>query len=1267
MKRLLKWLLGIILLIPTTVLVALLLVALLLFTNVGLNSGLWVAQKVVPELKVGSTEGSLLPAFTLHDVQYNDETLSVATELKRFDFSTSIDCLFEHSVCIDTIAVNGLKFSMPDAPTSESSEPDDSSSLMPAIFIPIPVSLTHLELNDIDLNVLGYKASWKHFSTGLYMQGRTLTLRPTNWQTIRLTLAPDEANKTPEPVDKTPLAQRPDIPLPKVALPINLQVEQFNIDDFILQQDSPIKVNHLGFTGSLTGSQLDIRDLKLDMPQADLDLNTKLTMSGDYPLTLKAKGLVKMAEYSGQTITLDAKGSVAKLNLSSELAGGVEAKIKAHLKPLKATLPFALSIKDGKAQWPLKGQADYKVNIAHLDGKGSLEGYQFDLDSQVSGKDIPTSDIEFDAKGDFEQIELHKLNISTLGGNVTGQAMVNWQAPLNWKATLGLSDIQPGMQWPQAEGILNGSLINTGNLTPQGGWKVQFPSLAIDGKLRGYPLSLKGQVNASDLHGKGQYIVRTRGLKLSHARNSVKIKGRLEQQWNMDIALRMPKLEKTIPELKGQAMGDIQLRGEQKSPQILTDLSISDIDWQQGEAKLKSLLVKGQVSPFPSPSGDIRLSAQGGLYQEHQLKDLTLAFKGNEQDHQLDLDMMTDLFSTNLTVQGGMGNKPQQTKLQQIWKGQLASAQITLMEPNTNQQTNPIWQIDHPVDIGYQLASQRVDVQAHCWQHLPSKICLDKDLSAGNDGEATLSIQQFSFNELAVFLPEDTEINGELNVNAWLKWANNKAPQVKLDVDIPQGNVVQKLDTPLTIPWDNIKLSANLQQNKLDMSWLLALTNNGQVKGQATIPNVQAQQMSIDGDNTIEGIHLGFLRPLLGEQNRLNANLNSKLDFNGPILNPKVLGNFDIEDFQLEGPMFPVDIHQGEVKTQFNGYSATLNSVLETDDGDLQLQGDANWAQRNNWYANLRAFGDELKVESPPMVALKVKPDLTIAITPTLAKITGNIDIPWGRILVEDLPESAVGVSKDEIILDEELNPVEENNGLPMALESDITINIGDDVSLSAFGLKGYLVGSLKVSQKDKGPFILGEVRIEEGYYKSFGQDLIIQEGKILMNGPADQPYVAIKAIRNPDNTQDDVIAGIQVNGPADAPEVKVFSEPAMSQTNALSYLLRGQGVEDGASGSTMTTALIGLSLAKSGQLVGELGEAFGVQDLQLGTAGSGDDSQVTVSGYIAPGLQVKYGVGIFNALGEFTVRYELLTDFYVEAVTGVDSAVDFLYQFSFN
>jgi translocation and assembly module TamB len=177
----------------------------------------------------------------------------------------------------------------------------------------------------------------------------------------------------------------------------------------------------------------------------------------------------------------------------------------------------------------------------------------------------------------------------------------------------------------------------------------------------------------------------------------------------------------------------------------------------------------------------------------------------------------------------------------------------------------------------------------------------------------------------------------------------------------------------------------------------------------------------------------------------------------------------------------------------------------------------------------------------------------------------------------------------------------------------------------------------------------------------------VISEGKILFNGPADQPYLAVTAIRNPDNTQDDVTAGVRVSGPADEPEVTIFSDPSMPQANALSYVLRGQDLDAESSGDAMTTALIGLSLARSGKVVGEIGEAFGVQDLQLDTEGSGDDSQVTVSGYILPGLQVKYGMGIFESIGEFTVRYRIAKDLYVEAVSGADNALDVLYQFQFD
>ena len=145
----------------------------------------------------------------------------------------------------------------------------------------------------------------------------------------------------------------------------------------------------------------------------------------------------------------------------------------------------------------------------------------------------------------------------------------------------------------------------------------------------------------------------------------------------------------------------------------------------------------------------------------------------------------------------------------------------------------------------------------------------------------------------------------------------------------------------------------------------------------------------------------------------------------------------------------------------------------------------------------------------------------------------------------------------DQVILNKDLQPEGETK-VPFNVETNINISIGDDFRLSAFGLEGDLVGKLNVAQKDQGPFITGEVNIVDGSYQSFGQDLIIEEGKILMNGPPDQPYVAINAIRNPDNTQDDVTAGVRVTGPATEPTIDIYSEPSMPQANALSYLLRG-------------------------------------------------------------------------------------------------------------
>ncbi|WP_036826313.1 translocation/assembly module TamB domain-containing protein, partial [Photobacterium sanctipauli] len=579
------------------------------------------------------------------------------------------------------------------------------------------------------------------------------------------------------------------------------------------------------------------------------------------------------------------------------------------------------------------------------------------------------------------------------------------------------------------------------------------------------------------------------------------------------------------------------------------------------------------------------------------------------------------------------------------WQGELERGEVAT-------EIGP-WRLNRATPIGYNFKTQLANVAAHCWQQNDASLCLTENLEAGASGRAKVAVNQFDFALIAPFLPEELELTGELGANVEAAWAPESAPYVNASVRLPQGSVRQQLedDEPeLSLGWDSITLNAEVKQDVLNADWLIAVKDNGDISGKATVTQLTAEQQ-LKADLKIDRFMLGFLQPLLRDYHQFDGQVDANLSVSGPIMHPQVNGVLKVGNVEAIGRTVPIDITQADIAATFSGYQAQLHGDVITPDGKLALKGSADWRDLANWQSQLRVNGRELEVSVPPMVALKVSPDLTIKASPKMAEITGKVGIPWGRIKVDQLPESAVSVSSDEILLSDDLQPIEQEPIVPFTVRTNIMINVGNDVQLSAFGLKSGLVGDLNVRQNNKGPLVYGEINLRDGTYRSFAQELVIRKGQILFNGPADQPYLSIEAIRDPDNIEDDVIAGIRVTGPADEPKVDIFSDPAMPQQNALSYILRGKDLdsESSDSGDAMTTALISMGLAQSGQLVGNVGEAFGVQDLSLDTAGSGDDTQVTISGYIAPGLQVKYGVGIFNSIPEFTVRYRLMKDLYVE------------------
>ena len=234
-----------------------------------------------------------------------------------------------------------------------------------------------------------------------------------------------------------------------------------------------------------------------------------------------------------------------------------------------------------------------------------------------------------------------------------------------------------------------------------------------------------------------------------------------------------------------------------------------------------------------------------------------------------------------------------------------------------------------------------------------------------------------------------------------------------------------------------------------------------------------------------------------------------------------------------------------------------------------------------------------------------------------------------------------------------------------MVLDVRLDLHLGPDMLLDTAGLEAGLAGTLQVRQENGPVQLFGEVSIIDGRFRAYGQDLLIRQGQLLFSGPPTQPLLDFEAIRNPNVTADDVIAGLRVSGFAAEPRLALFSEPAMDEAWALSYLLRGRAPQDGDADGALTSALIGLTLGQTGGVVGSIGQAFGIDDLALETTGVGDESQVVVTGHLTEDLRVSYGVGIFSPIAELTLRYTLWRDLYLQAVSGAAQAVDLIYSFS--
>ncbi|WNJ83342.1 translocation/assembly module TamB domain-containing protein [Pseudomonas canadensis] len=1213
-------------------LVAILAVLLLaVWAVLGTQAGSRWALARVPGLSVDNFQGHLGGQWSADHLLWQQDSSRVELQAPQFDWSPA--CLLRMTLCIDRLDVEQVSLQFPPS-TEDSSGP----IALPDLKLPVAIQLGDVRVGSLlfngseELKGLQLAAHW----TAAGMQIDSVHLQ-------RDGLVLDLAGLL-QPTGDWPLSASGNLSLPyapgDAPWKVALKVEGDLLKTLKLDADStgylPAKL-----TGELQPlvenlpAQLHITadgfkpsaELPDTLQLNQLDLTAQGDLSRGYQLLGKA---VLPAEKGPVDLLLqgkvDAKGAqIAGLDLN---AGD-----KQNLK-LTAQLDWQQGFSaDAKIDWldfpwhrlypvidePQVTLRTFNGEISYKDGN-YLGNLKADLDGPAGKFNVLTP-----FSGDLTQIFLPELKLTAGQGKAEGHLNLQFADGIAWDTALDLSALNPAYWVAELPGTLAGPLRSKGE------FKNEQLKLNADLDLKG---RLRGQtaVLAAKAEGAGeQWTLANLDIRLGD--NRINGSGSLQQRLAGQIDIKLARLAQLWPQLRGQVNGRLDVAGSLNAPQ--GKLALKGQQLAFAENRLQSLTLDANLDN--AQRAKIDLKGSGIQAGDTQVGTLTASAQGDIKNQKVQLDLAGPLVKLALALDGNLdkGN----------WRGRLASGDV--------QAGGQDWKLQAPAKIE-RMADGKLTFAAHCWVSGPASLC-GEDQRLMPEPKLRYHLKQFPIDSLAAFLPKDFAWQGKLNADLQLDLPDS-GPKGVVSVDASGGTLrVKDKDQWLDFPYDTLKLETTLNPKRIDTQLNFRGGKLGELMVQAQI-NPLPKNKPITGNFNLAGLDLSVARPFVPMVETLSGKLNGNGRISGGLLAPQVNGNVNLVGGEVSGPELPISLEGLNVQALIAGESVQLNGGWRSGkSGQGSLKGQIDWGQA--LAVDLSLQGSQLPVTVEPYAVLEVAPDLKISLKNDKLAIAGKVHIPRGDITVRELPPSTVKVSDDTVIIGSQT----EEGKPPMAMAMDIDVVVGEDkLNFSGFGLTAKVQGQVHIGDNMD---TRGELWLNDGRYRAYGQKLDVRRARLLFAGPLDQPYLDIEAIRK----TDDVIAGIRLSGSAEQPTTQIFSEPAMSQEQALSYLVLGRPLSTtGEDNNMLAQAALGLGLMGSAGVTSDLAKNLGIQDFELDTQGSGNNTAVVASGKITEKLSLRYGVGVFEPASTIALRYLLSKKVYLEVASGVASSLDIFYKRDF-
>jgi translocation and assembly module TamB len=918
---------------------------------------------------------------------------------------------------------------------------------------------------------------------------------------------------------------------------------------------------------------------------------------------------VNDADYAIEALEVERRNDGAALDARVRQRGGT---LRAHGDLFLVRDPLAgdLAVNWQGVELPadLAGQVLQTAGALHL--RGSLDRYAAD-GALTIGPPRRLAAVTLALTGSQRQLRFDRFDVVQDAGALAASGVVDLEPALSWGASARARRFDPGQLFAGWNGNLDFALQSSGRMLGAG----PEATLSLTG--------LRGTLRNRKVAGSADLALASSGvlsgsLELRTGNSRLSLNGRRGATEDVTADVDIATLDDWLPGAQGRVKAHATARGR-----------------------------------FPDLEGKVTLSAAQVAAAGFLFDSIDASVEGNRARHRIAFDARGKDFSAALVASGAAPLPGAQ------WRGSVQSLVIDARDVAR-------LALQKPVELAWGAGSLQ-STQA-CFADRDIRLCIEGGLEAGGALQAKYSLQNVPLALAASVLSPDFPLRVSGRVGGEGKVARSPTGELSGQAHLrsARGRVLLRLGAAdgsqrRLLAYDDLAFDANLRGAAADARVHARLNDTGMLEGNVSAAGLGTATVALHGALKLQLPDLAvlelFVTQLAGVQGTaaLQATLGGTLD------EPTIGGELHVANFAAELPDIGVKLRDGRLDARSNGAVTgpiDIDGVVTSGGGTLALAGTAGL----DGTAKLTARGKGVTLADMPGARVIADPDLAFERSGASMTLGGDVRLAAVDIDLERLPRGAraQAASPDVVVIDDrkangpEMS-VAQSRSVPLLVS--LNLDYGDNVKIKGFGLDAAATGRLVVRER---PGVAtsgsGELRVA-GTYKAYGQDLTIQGGQLLYAGtPLDNPRLNMVAARTIDSSTGgaSVTAGLRITGDARSPQIAVFSDPAMGESNALSYLVAGKPIEDiGASSgdsAALQSAARSIGAAAGGLLAKNVGRRLGVDELGVRDSTALGGAALTIGQYLSPRLYLSYGVGLFEPGEVITLRYKLSRELSLEA-----------------